>query len=114
MMLIERLKTDGIEPEVTRPDADMLVAGDPVHTTWNLDDDNGLYCGVWQSTPGAWRTVYEEWEYIYVHEGRAVLEADDGTVVELAAGDSLVLRPGYSGVWRVLETLRKDYVILFR
>ena len=35
-------------------------------------------------------------------------------LVEIGPGDSIVMRPGWSGVWRVRETLRKDYVILYR
>jgi len=30
----------------------------------------------------------------------------------LRAGDSFVLRPGFKGSWEVLETTRKQYVIL--
>ncbi|MFT3689090.1 cupin domain-containing protein [Paenirhodobacter sp.] len=111
-MLIESLTTEGITPETSRPEH--VVEGDPVHTTWNLDDDRGLFCGIWQSTPGAWRATYAEWEYIHVHHGHAVLEGDDGTRTAIGPGDSLVLRPGWSGIWRVSETLRKDYVILLR
>ena len=110
-MLIEKLTRDGIEPEVTRPEPEKLVSGDPVHTTWTLDEAEGLYAGLWQSTPGAWRVNYEEWEYIRVHEGHSVLTGDDGSRVELRAGDSWLIRPGYSGVWEVLETTLKDYVI---
>ncbi|MFM2367115.1 MAG: hypothetical protein RIR95_1723, partial [Pseudomonadota bacterium] len=29
----------------------------------------------------------------------------------LHAGDSFVIRPGFSGTWQVLETTLKDYVI---
>jgi len=43
-----------------------------------------------------------------------VIEGDDGSRLEVGPGDAFVLRPGFSGIWRVLETLRKDYVILYR
>ena len=110
--LVLRLTREGIEPATTRPAADALVSGDPVHTSWDYEDRDGLYAGIWQSTPGAWRFNYTEWEYIRVHSGRAVLTCDDGQVIEMAAGDSLVIRPGLSGIWEVTETLLKDYVIL--
>ena len=55
MSNIERVTRDGIQPEITRPDPSRIVAGDPVHTTWNIEDRDGLYCGLWQSTPGTWR-----------------------------------------------------------
>ena len=48
------------------------------------------------------------------HRFGAVIEGDDGSRLEVGPGDAFVLRPGFSGIWRVLETLRKDYVILYR
>jgi hypothetical protein len=107
-----RLTASAAEPEYDAPPADKLISGDPQFTTWNVEDRDGLYCGIWQSTPGKWRISYEEWEYVHVLEGRSVITADDGTEHHLAAGDSFVLRPGFSGTWEVLETLRKEYVIL--
>jgi hypothetical protein len=32
--------------------------------------------------------------------------------VHLKAGDSMILRPGFKGTWEVIETTRKDYVLL--
>lgn len=49
--------------EVERPAPDRVIAGDPVFTSWTLEDRDGLYCGIWESTPGAWRVSYDEWEY---------------------------------------------------
>ena len=110
-MLLQRLTRDDIEPEVSRPAPETVVSGDPVHTTWNLEEGDGLSTGLWQSTPGAWRMTYEEWEYIRIHSGHSVLISDDGTRTDLRAGDSYVIRPGFSGVWEVIETTLKDYVI---
>lgn len=111
MTLIQRVTRVGTAPEVTRPDAAKLISGDPVHTTWNLEDRDGLYCGLWQSTPGKWRVSYSEWEYFNILSGYSILTSADGTVTQLHAGDSLILRPGYEGVWEVVETTLKDYVI---
>lgn len=99
------------EPEVARPDPAKVTRGDPIHTTWNLEDRDGLYCGIWQSTPGAWRVAYDEWEYIRILEGHSILTPDGGEPVTLRAGDSYVIRPGFTGIWDVVETTRKDYVI---
>lgn len=41
-----------VAPETGRPDPARLIAGDPVFTTWNVEDRHGLWCGIWQSTPG--------------------------------------------------------------
>ncbi|MCE6959519.1 cupin domain-containing protein [Cereibacter sphaeroides] len=111
MTLIARLTRDGITPEVERPDPDRVIAGDPIHTTWNVEERDGLWCGLWQSTPGKWRVSYAEWEYVRILEGRSVLTAADGSRVVLEAGDSWIIRPGFEGTWEVLETTLKDYVI---
>jgi len=111
MTLLLRMTREGTTPDVTRPDPVKLVKGDPVHSTWNLEERDGLYAGLWQSTPGAWRVSYAEWEYVHIHSGRSVLTGDDGSVTTLRAGDSYLIRPGFSGVWEVVETTLKDYVI---
>jgi len=99
------------DPEVGRPDPARLISGDPVHRTWNLEDRDGLYAGVWESTPGAWRVVYDEWEFCHILSGHSILTEDGGAPVILRAGDSFILRPGFTGVWEVVETTRKEYVI---
>ena len=99
------------DPEVGRPDPERLVSGDPVHRTWNTEDRDGLYAGVWESTPGAWRVVYDEWEFCHILSGHSILTEDDGTVHVLRAGDAFVIRPGFTGTWDVVETTRKEYVI---
>lgn len=106
-----RLSAQGVTPETTRPDPARVISGDPVHTTWNLEDREGLFAGIWQSTPGAWRVAYSEWEYFRILSGHSVLTGDDGTWFDLRPGDALVLRPGFTGIWETVETTLKDYVI---
>lgn len=106
-----RLDPARCQPETGRPAPDRLVAGDPVFTTWNLEESDGLYCGIWRSTPGKWRIVYDEWEYCRILEGVSVLTEDGGYSQRVTAGDSFVLRPGFAGTWEVVETTRKEYVI---
>ena len=105
-----RVKPSG-PGETSRPDPAKVLSGDPVHSTWNLEDRDGLYCGIWQSTPGAWRVSYDEWEYCHILEGHSIITSDDGGVLDVKAGDSFMIRPGFAGVWTVLETTRKEYVI---
>lgn len=101
-----------IAPEEGAPAPDRLISGDPQFRTWNLEEaEGGLYAGVWESTPGKWRIVYDEWEYFHILEGHSVVTEDGGEPVHLKAGDRLILRPGFKGTWEVLETTRKDYVI---
>ena len=100
-----------IAPEVERPAAEKLISGDPVFTTWNLEEKDGLYAGIWQSTVGKWHVSYDEWEYFRLLEGVSILTDAEGQETRLTAGDSFIIRPGFSGTWEVVETTRKDYVI---
>lgn len=111
MTHLARLSRDAAPSETTRPDPAKVTKGDPVHTTWNLEDRDGLYCGLWQSTPGAWRVSYSEWEYVHILEGISILREDGQPPVTLVAGDSYVIRPGFEGIWEAVETTLKDYVI---
>jgi hypothetical protein len=109
--LLQRVAREGIAAEVTKPEPHKVVDGDPLHRTWNVEDRDGLYCGVWQSTPGAWRVDYAEWEYVHILAGYSVLTGEDGTEITLRAGDAWIIRPGFRGVWRVIESTLKEYVI---
>ena len=101
-----------VTPETGAPAPDRLISGNPVFTTWNIEETtSGLYAGVWQATPGKWRISYDEWEYFHILEGHSVVTEDGGAAIDLRAGDRLVLRPGFKGTWEVIETTRKDYVI---
>jgi len=99
------------EPETERPAAEKLISGDPVFTTWNAEERDGLYCGIWQSTPGKWRISYDEWEFCHILDGVSVIAEDGGEAVTVRAGDSFILRPGFKGTWEVIEITRKEYVI---
>ncbi|SHI54701.1 cupin domain-containing protein [Wenxinia saemankumensis] len=103
---------DGTGPgEEGRPDPARVISGDPVCTTWDSEEAEGLHAGRWRATPGAWRVVYDEWEYCHILEGLSVLTEEGGARRELRPGDSVVIRPGFRGTWEVVETTVKDYVI---
>lgn len=109
-MTFQRLTPRG-PAQTGAPAPDRLIRGNPRFTSWDLIERDGLYAGIWESTPGAWRVVYDEWEYCHILSGHSVLTHDDGTRHALRAGDSIVIEPGFRGVWEVIETTRKDYVI---
>ena len=110
MDLIYRMTPQG-DGEVSRPAPEKVTSGDPVFTTWNVEDADGLYAGIWQSTAGRWRISYIEWEYCHILKGHSVLHGTDGSRLEVKTGDSFVLRPGFVGEWEVIETTVKEYVI---
>lgn len=107
----ERVVRAAVTPETDRPAPEKVLAGDPVFTTWNLEERDGLYCGIWQSTPGTWKISYDEWEYCTILSGYSVITEEGGQSHHIKAGDSFVLRPGFVGTWQVIETTAKDYVI---
>jgi uncharacterized cupin superfamily protein len=112
MSLLARVEEGGITPEISRPDPDKLLEGDPIHTIWNVEERGKLYCGLWQSTPGKWKVSYDEWEYVYIHVGHSILTDAQGAITHLMATDSFIIRPGFAGTWEVVETTIKDYVIV--
>lgn len=105
------LEFDAVAPDISRPPAEKVLHGDPVHTAWNLEDRGGLYAGIWESTPGKWIISYDEWEYCHILSGVSVIAEDGGGERRVTAGDSFILRPGFRGTWESVETTRKEYVI---
>ena len=102
----------GTTAEISRPDPAKVIAGDPVHTTWNVEERGTIFAGLWHSTPGKWRVSYDEWEYFRLLEGVSVITEDGGQATTLRAGHSFVIRPGFTGTWEVLDATLKDYVIV--
>jgi len=101
-----------VEVEIERPDAAKLISGDPVFSTWNFEEvGDSRFSGIWESTPGKWRVQYDEWEFCHILKGHSILTDEDGNEHVLKAGDSFVIRPGFSGTWEVVETTAKEYVI---
>lgn len=97
--------------ETGEPAADRLITGSPQFRSWNLEDRDGLYAGVWEATPGKWRIAYDEWEFCHILSGISVITEDGGDAHTLRSGDSFIIRPGFNGTWEVIETTRKEYVI---
>ncbi|MNN32891.1 hypothetical protein D3C81_1466260 [compost metagenome] len=51
-------------------------------------------------------------EFTYIISGRAVLTDDaSGEEVLVTSGDLIILPPGWTGRWDVIETVRKVYAI---
>jgi uncharacterized cupin superfamily protein len=110
---ILRFDLGSLVPDVTSISEEKIISGKPQTRTWNFEEtpDGKLYAGVWEATPGKWRVSYEEWEYCQVESGISIVTEDGGPATTLKAGDSLILRPGFTGTWEVVETTRKTYVI---
>ena len=106
------------EPEVDYPRPERRVSGNPRRTTWNhFSNESGeVFAGVWRCEPGAWRIQMgaREDEFFMVTQGHCRLHGDEGGMVECRAGESLVIPAGFSGIFEVLESLEKHYMIVDR
>lgn len=69
--------------------------------------------GIWECTPGGWLVVNRpDTEFTYIISGRARLTDEaTGTVTEIGPGDLVILPPGWTGRWDVIETVRKVFAI---
>lgn len=92
--------------------ADRLVEGAPTtRTIVDHERDGKVFAGEWSAEVGAWRVAYDEWEFCHVLEGACELAPDGGDPMRFKAGDSFVIEPGFTGVWRVLAPMRKRFAI---
>lgn len=112
----------------TRPDttpvpakaaADRLISGDPSFLTWALDasreeaTEGKVRTGIWEATPGETISIKgTTFEFCHILEGHIEIEEDGHAPVTYRAGDSFIMKPGFKGIWRTIETVRKIYVIV--
>ena len=102
-----------VEPDVSMPAADRVLAGSPRTTVRNhyADASSQFFAGTWSSTVGKWRVSYTEHEFCHLLEGRVVLTADDGREWRFGPGDAWVIPAGFSGTWETVEPATKRYAI---
>ncbi|KEP71313.1 cupin domain-containing protein [Thioclava sp. BHET1] len=98
---------------------DRLIEGAPRFKTWDIDralNEAGHYgdvrTGLWEATPGTTRSIKgESFEFCHVLSGRCEISEEGGETHRFGPGDSFVLKPGFRGLWKTLETMRKIFVI---
>src|SRR5680860_759078 len=69
--------------------------------------DDRLEVGIWQCSPGTYILEAKSDEFCHILTGRWRLTHEGGEVMELEAGDSLLIPSGWKGKSEVLETVRK-------
>ncbi|MBB1493290.1 DUF861 domain-containing protein [Paracoccus sp. MC1854] len=104
------IRSAALAPAGQRAGAD---SGDPQLGMQALAPDASGNLGIWECQPGGWPVVNRpDTEFTYIISGRARLTDDaTGDVVEITGSDLVILPPGWSGRWDVLETVRKVYAI---
>lgn len=99
---------------VYSPLPERQLEGNQICRNWNVDKtaDESVATGVWEVTPGAYRSMKQEsWELCVILSGVSEITEDGCKTVTVRAGDSFVLRPGFVGTWKVIETTRKIWVL---
>jgi hypothetical protein len=101
-------------PKESRPAPDRFILGDPSFKSWAQDESRGnVHTGIWEATPGETRSIKgETFEFCHILSGVVELVEDGGETRTFRAGANLVMKPGYKGVWRTIETVRKVYVVV--
>ena len=100
-------------PRENGPLPERLVSGDPTFKTWAQDAarDERINTGVWEATPGVMRSIKgETFEFCHILSGVVEITPDGGEPVIYRAGDSFVMKPGFTGNWKTIETVRKIYL----
>ena len=100
-------------PRENVPAPDRLISGDPQFKTWAQDTAHGelVHTGVWEATPGVTHSIKgQTFEFCHILSGVVELTPEGGQPVVYKAGDSFVMKPGFVGVWKTIETVRKIYV----
>lgn len=101
------------QPREYRPPAERVIEGDIICRNWNVDSgkDDSVRAGVFESTQGTNRSIKgETWEYCAILSGVAEISEDGQAPVMVKAGDHFIMKPGYKGTWRTIETVRKIWV----
>src|ERR1700753_414680 len=67
----------GVAEEGT-PARERVVKGSRKTKTWLRGEtpDGKQFSGVWECTPGAWRVVYDEWEFCHFLSGVSIITED--------------------------------------
>lgn len=106
-------------PEANNALPERLIAGDPSYLTWALDLSreaaaNGpVRTGIWQATPGETLSIKgDTFEFCHLLEGVIELTEEGCAPQVYKAGQSFILKPGFRGLWKTIETVRKIYVIV--
>lgn len=96
-----------------------LIEGNPHFKTWELDTAlaeaakwGQIRSGIWEATPGTTVSIKgDTFEFCHILSGVVEISEDGGESHRFSAGESFVMKPGFVGQWRTIETVRKIFVI---
>ncbi|AMD56779.1 cupin [Agrobacterium tumefaciens] len=115
MSTLITLKTSDLQDGIAgRIAQEKLLEGEPVTTSWEQDCIDGkVRSGVWEMTPGMNISIKGHvYEYCHIIQGLVEITPENGEPRRYGVGDHFIMKPGFRGTWRTLETVRKVYVII--
>ena len=114
MSLLKSIDPNPVDmPRESKATPDRLISGDPSFKTWLQDTarDGMINSGVWEATPGQTHSIKgTTFEFCHILSGVIELTENGKEAITYRAGDSFLMKPGFTGVWRTIETVRKIYV----
>ena len=117
MTLLVTIDTDPtFTPRAGLPLPERLISGAPEFKTWAQDASRRetVKTGIWEATPGETHSIKgTTFEFCHILSGLIEIEETDGETKTYRAGDSFVMKPGFVGIWRTIETVRKIYVCVY-
>lgn len=89
------------------------VRGEPIEYDLPLFSASGVEVGIWECTPGAFRSSkLGITEIMHFTRGAGSIAGDDGVVHAVRPGAVVVLPNGWTGIFDLAETTRKVYTIV--
>jgi uncharacterized protein len=100
-------------PITTDLDGWKPVEGSPSMKTWieNKTADGKFLTGFWEAKPGTYHATYKADELVHIFEGKVTITEDGGQSRTYSAGDCFHVDDGFSGTWKIQETVRKIFAI---
>ena len=68
--------------------------------------------GLWECSPGRFQRAIEHGEVMHILAGSGTFLPEQGDPVVFHAGDTLFFPPHTRGVWEIVQTVRKLYVLV--
>lgn len=116
MSLIVPIKMTDLGPgEQGTIASERVVVGQPITESWlqDVDFDGKVDTGLWQVTPSEHISIKDGvCEFCLILEGVVELTADTDESWTFREGDAFVMKDGWRGRWRTVETVRKLYVTI--
>lgn len=98
------LETSRARPGATR--------GEPVESFTRLFEDDDVFVGVWECTPGRFPVSRDgSHSFMQIISGAGHIIDGDGHAHEITPGSVHVEPDRWTGEWDITETVRKFYVI---